>query len=113
MLIKSLSHSNPNIVFGWFTLFSHLRIVILTFKIFFSSDPVRLIGEYQFNLQSLKEIQVSNARVSTLAKNVFNGQRNLKKLSLHNNNITDIVRGTYDFGHSVEHLGRKKLSCHL
>lgn len=77
------------------------------------SDLEELPGDAFLGLSTLKEIQVSNARVSTLAKNVFNGQRNLKKLSLHNNNITDIVRGTYDFGHSVEHLGRKKLSCHL
>ena len=28
---------------------------------FFSSDPVRLIGEFQFNLQSLKEINVTDS----------------------------------------------------
>ena len=30
-------------------------------KIFLSSDPVRLMGEFQFNLQSLKEIKVSDS----------------------------------------------------
>ena len=30
-------------------------------KTFLSSDPVRLIGEFQFNLQSLKEIKVSDS----------------------------------------------------
>ena len=62
---------------------------------------------------TLREVTVSNARVKTLAKDVFKGMRNLKQLRLNNNNITDIVRGTYDFGHSLEHLGRKTLSCNL
>ena len=39
---------------------SFIMCISLTFKIFFFSDPVRLIGEYQFNLQSLKEIKVSD-----------------------------------------------------
>lgn len=58
-------------------------------------------------LSTLKEIQVSNAVVKTLDKNVFGGQRKLKFLRLHNNNITAINRGTFDFGQSLELLGRK------
>ena len=64
-------------------------------------------------LGTLREVTIANAKVKTLGKDVFKGMRNLKELRLNNNNITDIVRGTYDFGHSLEHLGRKKLSCNL
>ena len=59
-------------------------------------------------MSTLKEIQVSNGAVQTLDKNVFGGQRNLKFLRLHNNNITAINRGTFDFGQSLELLGRNK-----
>ena len=66
-------------------------------------------------LSKLKTIQVSNAKVGTLVKNVFNGQRNLKELSLHTNNITAIKRGTFDFGQALEKLGTIFIlsTCHL
>ena len=69
--------------------------------------------EALLGLSTLREVTLANARINTLKKNALKGQRNLKKLRLNNNNITDIVRGTYDFGHSLEHLGRKTLSCNL
>ena len=74
--------------------------------IIFFSDLEELPTDAFFGLSKLKQIQVSNAKIGTLAKTVFNGQRGLKKLGLNNNNITNIVRGTFDFGQNLEHLGR-------
>ena len=70
------------------------------------SDLEELPNEAFIGLSTLKEIQLSNAKIRTLEKNVFSGQRNLKHLSLASNNISSVKRGTYDFGHSLERLGR-------
>lgn len=61
----------------------------------FSREMTSLLPDVMMDLTSLEELDVSNNYLKTLSDTCFHFQRYLRVLEMHDNQIDQVVKGTF------------------